>query len=499
MCEKHENREEDKDLKAPSKCKYFVCLLIITAILLGEGIVIISLMTKYKSTISETEMLNKKYEQSLTELEKIENIIDEMSVTATDISLEEYNKLNKEISSLRSELFEQDDSSLYRDITNTMQYQYDNFTGNLTIILTIIGSIIAILTIIFPLFNYAFLNKDQLDSMNKKVKKLIKSMDKKVDEKVTELNKKIDDNIEKLQKDVKEAKNSAEKAENAAKAASESAKNSGDSLENINKKYIEIEKQVQEVMESSRKVSEAEKRSKIFSLLSEAYNTKDYNKQIELYTEIIELDPKYAGAYNNRGIAYGKSMKYEKAIEDYTKAIDLDPKYKNAYYNRGIAYYEKGEYDKAIEDYTKAIDLDSKCKEAYNNRGIAYINKEEYDKAIEDFSKAIELDPKFVYAYNGRGLAYYEKGEYDEAKKDFDKAIEFDPEFSYAYGSLAEMYSTLNDTEEFYKYLEIALSKKYPLIEEIKEDEELKRLYDKYKDEKRFKDIMKKCNIDYPE
>ncbi len=56
----------------------------------------------------------------------------------------------------------------------------------------------------------------------------------------------------------------------------------------------------------------------------------------------------------------------------------------------------------------------------------------------------------------------------------------------------------MNKKEEFYRYLEIALSKEYPLIAFI-EDEELKKLYDKYKDEKTFKDLMKKYNIDYPE
>lgn len=143
------------------------------------------------------------------------------------------------------------------------------------------------------------------------------------------------------------------------------------------------------------------------------------------------------------------------------------------------------------------MELNPKHVLAYNNRGNAYDNLKEYDKAIEDYDKAIELDPKFAYTYNGRGITYYKKGNYDKAKKDFDYAIKLDPDFSYAYGSLAEMYSYMDIKEEFYKYLEIALEKKYPLLEAI-EDEESKKLYDKYKTEKRFKDLMKKYNIDYP-
>ena len=36
-----------------------------------------------------------------------------------------------------------------------------------------------------------------------------------------------------------------------------------------------------------------------------AYSTKTLTLKIEYYTKAIELDPEYAFAYNNRGIAYG--------------------------------------------------------------------------------------------------------------------------------------------------------------------------------------------------
>mgnify|MGYP001595382467 CR=1 FL=1 len=38
---------------------------------------------------------------------------------------------------------------------------------------------------------------------------------------------------------------------------------------------------------------------------------------------------------------------YDRAIADYTRAIELDPKDAITYSNRGIVYYNKGEYDYA--------------------------------------------------------------------------------------------------------------------------------------------------------
>ena len=112
-----------------------------------------------------------------------------------------------------------------------------------------------------------------------------------------------------------------------------------------------------------------------------------------------------------------------KAIADYDKAIELDPKFAAAYNGRGNAWYVKQEYDKAIADYDKAIELDPKLAAAYNDRGNAWYAKQEYDKAIADYDKAIELDPKHAAAYTNRGLAWYDKQEYDKAIADYGEAI----------------------------------------------------------------------------
>ena len=106
----------------------------------------------------------------------------------------------------------------------------------------------------------------------------------------------------------------------------------------------------------------------------------------------------------------GTRANYDKAIADYTEAIRLDPKFAEAYYNRGVAYENKGEYDKAIADYTEAIRLDPKYAEAYNSRGFAYGNKGEHDKAIADYTEAIRLDPKYANAYYNRGVRLREEG-----------------------------------------------------------------------------------------
>ncbi|HWB62753.1 MAG TPA: tetratricopeptide repeat protein, partial [Chitinophagales bacterium] len=159
------------------------------------------------------------------------------------------------------------------------------------------------------------------------------------------------------------------------------------------------------------------------------------DKALADYNKAIELDPRNADFYNNRGNVWRKKKEYEKALADYDKAIELDPTDAKAYGNRGIVWDDKKEYEKALADYNKAIELDPTDAIAYNNRGIVWSNKKEYDKALVDYNKGIELDPTYAIAYNNRGIVWSNKKEYDKALADYNKAIELDPTDASAYNN----------------------------------------------------------------
>ena len=159
------------------------------------------------------------------------------------------------------------------------------------------------------------------------------------------------------------------------------------------------------------------------------YNTKDFKYAMVDYTEAIRLNPNFFQAYNNRGSVYYAKKQYDKAIKEYDEAIKLNPNYARAYYNRGVTYALTRRYNKAIEDYTRVIELNPNNAEAYYIRGIAYSAKGKYNKAIEDYTKAVELNPNNTEAYYVRGIAYNAKGEYDKGIADFSKAIELNPNF----------------------------------------------------------------------
>jgi tetratricopeptide (TPR) repeat protein len=64
---------------------------------------------------------------------------------------------------------------------------------------------------------------------------------------------------------------------------------------------------------------------------------------------------------------YSSNKDYDRAIADYNAALRIDPKYASAYNNRGIAYWGKKDYCRARADYEKALQLDPNYTTARNN------------------------------------------------------------------------------------------------------------------------------------
>ncbi|MCI2424414.1 tetratricopeptide repeat protein, partial [Candidatus Acetothermia bacterium] len=58
---------------------------------------------------------------------------------------------------------------------------------------------------------------------------------------------------------------------------------------------------------------------------------------IRCYDKALEIDPKYAPAWNNKGIALHKLERYEEAIRCYDKVLEIDPKDASAKNNKVLA------------------------------------------------------------------------------------------------------------------------------------------------------------------
>ncbi len=75
-----------------------------------------------------------------------------------------------------------------------------------------------------------------------------------------------------------------------------------------------------------------------------------YKESVADFDSAIELSPKLATAYSNRGNVELRFKKFNNAITDYTKALSLDPKDGRFYSWRANAYHAIGRNDLAEKD-----------------------------------------------------------------------------------------------------------------------------------------------------
>ena len=112
---------------------------------------------------------------------------------------------------------------------------------------------------------------------------------------------------------------------------------------------------------------------------------------MNVYSEALRSDNRYAPAHVNRGLAYVALREYAKAIADFDLAIRSTPKDASLYFKRGVAQGGLGDWRGAVKSYTEALRINPKYAEAYSNRSAAYRRLGDEAKAQADAAKSGEL------------------------------------------------------------------------------------------------------------
>ena len=178
------------------------------------------------------------------------------------------------------------------------------------------------------------------------------------------------------------------------------------------------------------------------------------------YNKAIELNPRYAEAYYERGRLFANSFhEWDKAYEDYNNCLKYDHDHIGALKARADHYFGHKKYDQALDDYLKALKENNsdhyvqtqvgriymeqgdnrkamkhfeEALRAWNSAydphyymGLVWLKERDDNRALEEFSKAIGANSKYGLAYNERGKLYLKNNDLDKALKDFAQAIAY--------------------------------------------------------------------------
>jgi len=123
----------------------------------------------------------------------------------------------------------------------------------------------------------------------------------------------------------------------------------------------------------------------------EYINEGDAENAIKKFTKAVEIDPKFAFAWDNLGISYRKNNQYDKAIEAYQKSLEIYPQGRLPLLNTAITYNLNKEFKQAIVYYKKFISLYAEDPEGYYGLGLILYTQDQQEEGLDNLVRAYTI------------------------------------------------------------------------------------------------------------
>ncbi len=168
------------------------------------------------------------------------------------------------------------------------------------------------------------------------------------------------------------------------------------------------EKAVLEVKEEAPKVV-------TYAEAESAFNQKDYDAAVDLFTRYTNQKTSNPWGYYMLGLSSYRSGDLESAKTAYQKTLELDPGHFKSWINLSRAYLAGGETREAIEALDKALAIDPESTDVYRLQGRAFHNLGQHSEAIASYKQAIILNENDAWSMNNLALVYIEEQQFDLA------------------------------------------------------------------------------------
>lgn len=168
------------------------------------------------------------------------------------------------------------------------------------------------------------------------------------------------------------------------------------------------------------------------------------------YQRALKINPNYAEAHNNLGIAHKSLGRVEEAISAYRQAIKIKPDFAKAFNNLGNALSEMGQQESAVECYRRAIEIKADYSKAYHNLGNTLRDLGNLEASLACQRKALAINPGYAEAQNSLAVLLHENGHFEAAHANYRQALAIKPDYAEAQNNLGVLQKDLG-------YLEMAI------------------------------------------
>jgi TolB-like protein/DNA-binding winged helix-turn-helix (wHTH) protein/Flp pilus assembly protein TadD len=239
----------------------------------------------------------------------------------------------------------------------------------------------------------------------------------------------------------------------------------------------------------------------------------------------VEIDSQSAEAHASLALVLDHKWDWARAEVEFKRALELNPQYPNAHHWYGDYLSIQGRHDEALVEAKRALELDPLNLMIGTWVGLRYYLARRYDGAIEQSQNTVELDLNFAAAHLILGESYVQQGKHKEGLSELQKAAGLSGDsplymaqvgvsraaagekrealraihelqdisgkrYVSPYG-VAQIYATLNDKQQTYKWLETAYRDRAVWMSYLAVDP----VFDSIRSEERFQDLLRRVGL----
>lgn len=133
----------------------------------------------------------------------------------------------------------------------------------------------------------------------------------------------------------------------------------------------------------------------LFNLANIFSEQEKLEQSIDMYLQVLELNPAHIGALNNLADSYELNGQTDKAHELFHYITHIQPDEPMSHFNLGNFFLRQNQHIEAAKCYEAAIEKDENFTDAYFNIAWVLFQAKAYREALEYANLGLETDPNY--------------------------------------------------------------------------------------------------------
>lgn len=158
---------------------------------------------------------------------------------------------------------------------------------------------------------------------------------------------------------------------------------------------------------------------------------KQYDRALELYSEIETMSPGNSAPVMAQGHVWGQKGDRARAKAEFLRALKMNPNEAIAHFNVGWVCDQQGLHDEALQHFARAIELNGNIDRAWYGIGIIHIKHERHQDAKKAFQEVVRIEPMNTHGWYQLGMTHFVLGEMTELEGLKNHTVKFNPKVAH--------------------------------------------------------------------